>query len=120
MSHLSSVGLMLNGKLVLVYCDWFWGNLSGIQYALCGGRVDDGVYSGLSCLAVNNSPVSTYWSFGACCDNFEPQGNSSWKLRHPFVGARVGWLTKLGCFTMDFAFKADHTATMVGACLVII
>ena len=60
------------------------------------------------------------WLAGACCDNFEPQGNSSWKLRYPFVGARVGWLTKLGCFTMDFAFKADHTATMVGACIVII
>ena len=42
------------------YCDWFWGNLSSIQYALCGGRADDGVYSGWSCLAVNNGPASTY------------------------------------------------------------
>ena len=56
------------------------------------------------------------------CDNFEPKGVASWKLRYPWVGGNMYWTGMNGFFTMDFAFMADYVLDRLGAytCIVII
>ena len=52
--------------LVLIYCDYFWGYLSDLHYAYCGGRCANGTFCGVSCLFVNFEHTYTNWTVGAC------------------------------------------------------
>ena len=47
-------------------CDNLWSNLSGLRYALYGGRCDNGTNCGTSYLNVNNTPENANWNVGAC------------------------------------------------------
>lgn len=48
------------------FCDYFWSDLSGLQYALYGGRCDDWTHGGTSYLSVTDTPACASWYVGAC------------------------------------------------------
>ena len=52
--------------LVLISCDHFWSNLSGLQYAFCDGKCYGTTRCGWSCLDLGYAPASPYWVIGAC------------------------------------------------------
>ena len=47
-------------------CDYYWGNLLGLRYALYGGSCGGGVVHGWLCSDMNNASWSTHWVIGAC------------------------------------------------------
>ena len=47
-------------------CDYFWGNISVLHYALDGGLCDNGMFCGWSYLNVANMPTTDSWVIGAC------------------------------------------------------
>ena len=47
-------------------CDYFYSDLSGLRYAIVGGRVYSGVYCGPFCVHVYYAPAYAYYGLGAC------------------------------------------------------
>ena len=57
--------VMYCGILVLIYCDYFYGNYTGIRYWLGSGFVRDGVAAGCTLGSANNEVTWVSWNLGA-------------------------------------------------------
>ena len=103
-------------------CDNLW--TSGTRIRLCGvggaawgmGGIGGIPRTGCFCPHFGHADGDGTPTVGACCDYFEPNGATSWKLRYAWVCGSCGWASENGCFAMDFAFRAIHTGNMLGAC----
>lgn len=84
---------------------------------MCGGRVDDAVSSGRSCLAVNITPGGIDWSFGAC----DYYWNHLSGIRYALYGGRYDDRTYCGASYLGVS-NATYARWDVGAytCIVII
>ena len=105
------------GRLVLIYCDYFWSNLPSLQHALYGGRCADGTDCGTSGLYLDPAPGFVSWTIGASyCDRFHNDSGGTYvAVGGWFCGNPVNFF---GCFyyTMGELVALD---IRLGACIVI-
>ena len=97
-------------------CDNYWRNPSGFEYALYGGRLDDGMLCGMNYLGVSSTEL-VHRTFGAC-DLYKldkPNKVVTWFVGGSFIQYGI----EIGCFCLNDneIIQADAG---VGACIVII
>ena len=97
-------------------CDYYWSDLSGLRYVVCGGRCNGDVYCGYSFLNVNHGPTNVGWIIGACDHLW-----SAKCFQYGLVGYSLHYRTEMvGAWgsTWD-GYGSNDGVFPVGACIVI-